>query len=439
MLASILLLGNVTFRAGQGGTDDDEMAEVEEEAALGLAVAALGCEVEALRFPLLSRNMRVGAETIVTHYTIKAACQSRDALSKAIFSSVFDLVVGRINAVSTAASDGAPPLATIGILDIFGFESLKNNSFEQLCINFVNEMLQEQFNETVFVAEHRLLTTEGIEVDQGALASSANRLALMTKLLTSLDDQCRLGERGSDAEFCQQVGQQYTVRGVCQAETLGKFSITHYAGKVTYTTDGFVLKNSDSVHSDMQACMRTCVALQVWRSSLSLSLHTPLCLTTPSLPPLRCISAGCRVRAALPARGARGGRTKRHVALVRLRGRWGRLESRPIGHWALRGVRARLCLPTSFRHAGCRAAGEPPPIPLHTQHNTPRPNPNPVFGDEKALRSRVPGRLTSRSVVEGNGCAPPRLVGRPRSPSRETWAGEPVARWARANLGGRGS
>ena len=99
-------------------------------------------------------------------------------------------------------------------------------------------------------------------MDDGALASSSQRLSLMTKILQSLDDQCKLGDRGSDDEFCQQIGNQYTIRGVCQLEQRGTFSINHYAGRVIYTTEGFVLKNSDAMHADMQACMRTCQALE---------------------------------------------------------------------------------------------------------------------------------------------------------------------------------
>ena len=78
------------------------------------------------------------------------------------------------NTYSTKCSYSLP-----GILDIFGFENLNTNSFEQLCINYVNEMLQEQFNETVFAAERRLLKAESVEIDDGALQSSATRLALM--------------------------------------------------------------------------------------------------------------------------------------------------------------------------------------------------------------------------------------------------------------------
>ena len=78
----------------------------------------------------------------------------------------------------------------------------------------------------------------------------------MTRLLQSLDDQCRLGDRGSDEEFAQEIGQKHTVRGMCQLEQRGTFSITHYAGKVLYTAEGFVLKNSDAMHADSQTLMR---------------------------------------------------------------------------------------------------------------------------------------------------------------------------------------
>ena len=314
MLASVLLLGNVQFQpqAKVDGGGDEEIAEVRAEGALVAAVAALGTDAESLRSPLLCKNIKVMRDTIVAKYTVKAAEQARDALAKAIFAALFDTIVARVNDVSASTM---PSARSIGILDIFGFESLKVNSFEQLCINYVNEMLQEQarisprlaasphisphlptsphisphlpisphispylptsplppraitladlpparlppprrqFNESVLAAENRLLAAEGIAVDDGALASSATRLGLMTKLLQSLDDQCRLGERGSDEEFTQQIGIAHTIRGVCQLEQRGTFSINHYAGKVLYTTDGFVLKNADAMHADMQ-------------------------------------------------------------------------------------------------------------------------------------------------------------------------------------------
>ena len=93
------------------------------------------------------------------------ASNVRDGLAKAMYQRVFSWIVSRINAnLGLLQMDDGLSRARffIGILDIFGFEQLKTNSFEQLCINYVNEMLQEQFNESVFAAERRLLSREGI-------------------------------------------------------------------------------------------------------------------------------------------------------------------------------------------------------------------------------------------------------------------------------------
>lgn len=86
----------------------------------------------------------------------------------------------------------------------------------------------------------------------------------------SLAGDGRLGERGSDAEFVQEIGQQHTVRGICQLEQRGVFSIVHYAGKVFYTAEGFVMKNSDQMSADMQTLMRGCTALEMLAEELAL-------------------------------------------------------------------------------------------------------------------------------------------------------------------------
>ena len=152
-----------------------------------------------LRFPLLNKNLVVHKQTIVQRFSQKAATQARDALAKVIFAALFDFLVERINAVSRGPSG----CRSIGILDIFGFECLKTNSFEQLCINYVNEMLQEQFNESVFAAEGRLLRSEGIEgIDSGTLqvacspcSSHRSSLTLATPRATSTPPSAAAVER----------------------------------------------------------------------------------------------------------------------------------------------------------------------------------------------------------------------------------------------------
>ena len=125
ILAAILLLGNVRFAPQQGSGGDgggQEIADVVDEAKLSAAAAALGCDRDALRFPLTKKNLTVMGITIVQNFTARGADQARDALSKVIFAALFDLIVSRINAISNSQR---PDVRTVGILDIFGFESLK--------------------------------------------------------------------------------------------------------------------------------------------------------------------------------------------------------------------------------------------------------------------------------------------------------------------------
>ena len=107
------------------------------------AAAALGCDVDTLRKPMVRKVVTVAGDQMDVEFTCKAAGLARDALARVIYGTLFDELVSHINGVSR----GPEGARVIGILDIFGFEKLKTNSFEQLCINYVNEMLQEHFNE----------------------------------------------------------------------------------------------------------------------------------------------------------------------------------------------------------------------------------------------------------------------------------------------------
>jgi myosin-5 len=237
IVAAVALLGNVVFTPKEGV--DRDVAVVADEHTIELAAAAFGCGVDALRLPMVRKRVTVAGDAMDVDFSCKAAALARDALARVIYGTLFDQLVAHINDVSRAP-DGSD-FGTIGILDIFGFENLQTNSFEQLCINYVNEMLQEQFNETVFAAERRLLKAEGIAVDDSALQSSATRLSLMVRILSTLDEQCMLGERANDEEFLQIVDRTVSERRIVKLEQAGTFSISHYAGKVFYAVEHFVL------------------------------------------------------------------------------------------------------------------------------------------------------------------------------------------------------
>ncbi len=116
-------------------------------------------EDEALLHALTTRSIETVGEHIVKKLDAAAANASRDALAKNLYARLFDWLVAAINRKISALGSGQRSKRSIGILDIYGFESFKENSFEQLCINLANERLQQQFNQHVFKGEQVLSCT----------------------------------------------------------------------------------------------------------------------------------------------------------------------------------------------------------------------------------------------------------------------------------------
>jgi hypothetical protein len=111
----------------------------------------VGCTTEAISKGLCFRSIKTNEEIVIVPNTMLQASDARDALSKALYGRLFDWIVARINESFTSSASQQKNF--IGILDIFGFEFFETNSFEQLCINYANEMLQNQFNAFVFQLE----------------------------------------------------------------------------------------------------------------------------------------------------------------------------------------------------------------------------------------------------------------------------------------------
>ena len=142
IVAALMSLGNVTFVEDGDGCG---VAAGAAAAALARAAELLGVDSPRLDGALRKRTIKAGAQDIETPLSPTAAGFARDSLTKVVYSSLFDWLVDAINEKPRASS--RTPRKFIGVLDIFGFEILQVNSFEQLCINYVNEMLQEHFNE----------------------------------------------------------------------------------------------------------------------------------------------------------------------------------------------------------------------------------------------------------------------------------------------------
>lgn len=147
LLLAILNLGNVTFVAGTGSKSASCTVSSTTSSYVDLAVTLLGVDAELFHKALTEKKVKMGTDTVDILLNSVQAKDSIDSLTKALYSSMFDWVIKQAN---VSLSSPTPATYFIGILDIFGFEVFETNRFEQLCINYANEKLQQHFNSVIF-------------------------------------------------------------------------------------------------------------------------------------------------------------------------------------------------------------------------------------------------------------------------------------------------
>jgi len=172
-----------------------------------------------------------------------------------VYGAAFDYIVEKVNdSIAEHQFDRNQSLASIGVLDIFGFETFEVNSFEQLCINYTNEALQQQFNKYVFKLEQKEYEKEGIMWKFIAFPDNQDVLDLIDKkhtgVLALLDEQCILPKSTDDKYTRYLYGRcdghpRFCATSAQRVDHL--FSIEHYAGYVEYTTEGWIEKNKDQL------------------------------------------------------------------------------------------------------------------------------------------------------------------------------------------------
>ena len=189
---------------------------------------------------------------------IQQSNQAKHALAKFIYSKMFDWLVYKINQSMDNNNTLHNNLNTIGILDIFGFEIFKQNSFEQLCINFTNERLQQHFNHHTFKLEEKIYNEEGITFNHIEFIDNQPMLDLITKkphgVLPLLDEELII-PKGSDQGFLNKLNEYQCSNinfQIVKQNKSSKFIIIHYAGQVSYDIDGFLEKNRDKLTDDLE-------------------------------------------------------------------------------------------------------------------------------------------------------------------------------------------
>nr|XP_057917310.1 unconventional myosin-XV [Doryrhamphus excisus] len=250
ILSSILQLGNICFSSHE--SESFEVARIYSESEARRISSLLQISYEALQTIITHRITETTYDRIYCPLSVESAIESRDSIAKALYSVLFDWLLDQINNwLNPTEMD-----STVGIVDIYGFEDLGINSFEQLCINFANEHLQHFVNRTVITQEQDEYTAEQIRWYPVGLKDFNPCLELISSrpygIFRILDDQTCLPQ-ATDHTFLQKCHYHHGNSPYYAKPTkpVPAFTIYHYAGTVTYQVHNFLNKNHDQFKTEV--------------------------------------------------------------------------------------------------------------------------------------------------------------------------------------------
>jgi len=269
-MAIVLQLGNLIFDKDPTNEENSKITSLEElEELAGL----MGMQVEDVRQALTNRTVTARNDTYKVPLNQTAAKDCCDAFAKEIYARMFDWLVRQINKATTAELNYISPrresdpnkttFKLIGLLDIFGFESFEVNRFEQLCINYANEKLQQKFTQDIFRSVQAEYEFEGIELGEVTFEDNADVLKLVEGrmgLISVLNEEC-VRPRGNDISFVSKINAMNKDSGYLIQDKFYRdfqFGIQHYAGPVKYDATNFVKKNMDTLPVDLKECAKKC-------------------------------------------------------------------------------------------------------------------------------------------------------------------------------------
>ncbi|XP_069024525.1 myosin-10 isoform X2 [Embiotoca jacksoni] len=255
VVSSVLQFGNIIFKKER----NTDQASMPDNTAAQKLCHLLGLNVMEFTRAILSPRIKVGRDYVQKAQTKEQADFAVEALAKATYERLFRWLVHRINkALDRTKRQGA---SFIGILDIAGFEIFQLNSFEQLCINYTNEKLQQLFNHTMFILEQEEYQREGIEwsfidfgLDLQPCIDLIERPANPPGVLALLDEECWF-PKATDKTFIdkltQEQGTHTKFQKPRQLKDKADFCIIHYAGRVDYKADEWLMKNMDPLNDNV--------------------------------------------------------------------------------------------------------------------------------------------------------------------------------------------
>ncbi|XP_025332689.1 unconventional myosin-Ia isoform X2 [Canis lupus baileyi] len=267
--ALVLKLGNVEL-ADEFQANGVSASSIRDGKGIQEIGEMVGLNSEELEKALCSRTMKTAKEKVVTALNVIQAQYARDALAKNIYSRLFNWIVNRINeSIKVGVGEKKK---VMGVLDIYGFEILEDNSFEQFVINYCNEKLQQVFIEMTLKEEQEEYEREGIpwtKVDYFDNGIICNLIEHNQRgILAMLDEECLRPGVVSDSTFLAKLNQLFSKHDHYESKVtqnaqrqydhtmgLSCFRICHYAGKVTYNVNSFIDKNNDLLFRDLSQAM----------------------------------------------------------------------------------------------------------------------------------------------------------------------------------------
>lgn len=254
ILAGVLLLGEVMFdKSGENGS------RISSGSALSQVAKMFGLPTTRIEEALCNRTVITRNDSVTVPLAPVEAAENRDALAKTIYSKLFDWMVVKINAA--ISTDESRIKGQIGVLDIFGFEDFVHNGFEQFCINYANEKLQQKFTTDVFKTVEDEYIREGLQWDhikyqdnQGIVEVIEGKMGI----IALMNDHLRQPRDTEEALVNKIRTNHQTKKGGGVNESIDfpkvkrtQFIINHYAGPVTYETVGFMEKHRDTLQKDL--------------------------------------------------------------------------------------------------------------------------------------------------------------------------------------------
>ncbi|XP_053334559.1 unconventional myosin-Vb isoform X1 [Clarias gariepinus] len=248
IIASILHLGNVEIVSERDG---ESCHIARNDPHLVHFCELLGVERDQMENWLSRRKLATATETYVKNMSRDQAANARDALAKHIYAHLFDWIVEHIN---KALVTSTKQHSFIGVLDIYGFETFEINSFEQFCINYANEKLQQQFNSHVFKLEQDEYMKEQIPwtlIDFYDNQPCIDLIEAKLGILDLLDEECKV-PKGTDQNWAQKLYSRHTSSEHFEKPRMSNtsFVVVHFADKVEYQCEGFLEKNRDTVYEE---------------------------------------------------------------------------------------------------------------------------------------------------------------------------------------------